>query len=209
MTDKTRDRSPEELAARKIEFLKVCDILDSNQIIYYLQTGVLLGAVRNKDFIKWDWDVEVSVFSNDFFPKIDLIVKELESNNFKMINVITKKEDSKIDFFGKYSQDVTKYTIYSWNYSKIKDIYWRRERFVPSKFLNNFSKISLFDRQFNCPKNPEEYLSFAYGNWKIPLRTSDKDLYMSKNFRNAKIVMFDSLKKMIQKNIYAVWKLFK
>ena len=32
---------------------------------------------------------------------------------------------------------------------------------------------------------------------------------MSKNFRNAKIVMFDSLKKMIQKNIYAVWKLFK
>ena len=69
--------------------------------------------------------------------------------------------------------------------------------------------MSLFDRQFNCPKNPEEYLSFAYGNWKIPLRTSDKNLYMSKNFRNAKIVIIDNLKKKIQKTIYAIWKLFK
>ena len=209
MTNKTRDRSPEELTTRKIEFLKVCDILDANKIIYYLQTGILLGAVRDKNFIKWDWDVEISVFSDDFFPKIDLVVKELESNNFKMINVIKKKVDAKIDFIGKYSEDITKYTIYSWNYSNSKDMYWRRERFVPSKFLNNFSKISLFDRQFNCPKNPEEYLSFAYGNWKIPLRTSDKDLYMSKNFRNAKIVMFDNLKKKIQKTIYAIWKLFR
>ena len=209
MTNKIRDRSPEELTTRKIEFLKICDILDSNKIIYYLQTGILLGAVREKDFIKWDWDVEISVFSNDFSPKIDLIVNELKSKNFKMINIIKKKEDSKIDFIGKYPADVSRYTIYSWNYSKIKDMYWRRERYVPSKFLNCFSKITLFDRQFNCPKNPEEYLSFAYGNWKIPLRTSDKDLYMSKNFRNAKIVMFDNLKKKIQKNIYALWKLFK
>ncbi len=209
MTDKTRDRSIEELTTRKIEFLKVCDILDSNKIIYYLQTGILLGAIRDKDFIKWDWDIEISVFSEDFFPKIDLIVKDLEINNFKMIKIIKNKEDSKIDFIGKYPADVSRYTIYSWNYSKIKDMYWRRERYVPSKFLNTFSKVSLFDRQFNCPKNPEEYLSFAYGNWKIPLRTSDKDLYMSKNFRNAKIVIIDNFKKKIQKTIYAIWKLFK
>ena len=209
MTDKTRDRSIEELTTRKIEFLKVCDILDSNKIIYYLQTGILLGAIRDKDFIKWDWDIEISVFSEDFFPKIDLIVKDLEINDFKMIKIIKDKEDSKIDFIGKYPSDVSRYTIYSWNYSKIKDMYWRRERYVPSKFLNTFSKVSLFDRQFNCPKNPEEYLSFAYGNWKIPLRTSDKNLYMSKNFRNAKIVIIDNFKKKIQKTIYAIWKLFK
>ena len=209
MTDKTRDRSIEELTTRKIEFLKVCDILDSNKIIYYLQTGILLGAIRDKDFIKWDWDIEISVFSEDFFPKIDLIVKDLEINDFKMIKIIKDKEDSKIDFIGKYPADVSRYTIYSWNYSKIKDMYWRRERYVPSKFLNTFSKVSLFDRQFNCPKNPEEYLSFAYGNWKIPLRTSDKNLYMSKNFRNAKIVIIDNFKKKIQKTIYAIWKLFK
>ena len=209
MTNKTRDRSIEELDTRKIEFLKVCDILNSNKIIYFLQTGILLGAIRDKDFIKWDWDVEISVFSEDFFPKIDQVVKELEINNFKMINIIRKKEDSKIDFIGRYPADVSRYTIYSWNYSKIRDVYWRRERYVPSKFLKNFSKVSLFNRKFNCPKNPEEYLSFAYGNWKIPLRTSNKDLYMSKKFRNAKIVMFDNFKKKIQKSIYAVWKLFR
>ena len=104
MTDKTRDRSIEELTTRKIEFLKVCDILDSNKIFYYLQTGILLGAIRDKDFIKWDWDIEISVFSEDFFPKIDLIVKDLEINNFKMIKIIKKKKILKLTLLGNIQQ---------------------------------------------------------------------------------------------------------
>ena len=54
---------------------------------------------------------------------------------------------------------------------------------VPSKFLNNFSTIEFFGRKFNCPNNPEEYLTFAYGDWKTPLRTSDKNLYNSDKFK--------------------------
>ena len=54
---KVRDRTPDELLTRKKEFLKICDILDELNINYFLQTGVLLGAVRDNDFIKWDWGV--------------------------------------------------------------------------------------------------------------------------------------------------------
>ena len=61
-------------------------------------------------------------------------------------------------------------------------------------FLKNFSKVSLFNRKFNCPKNPEEYLSFAYGNWKIPLRTADKNLYNTSKFKNKPISYLKELK---------------
>ena len=46
---KVRDRTPEELSVRKHEFLKICDILDNLNINYFLQTGILLGAIRDKE----------------------------------------------------------------------------------------------------------------------------------------------------------------
>ena len=209
MSIKTRNRSLEELNVRKNEFLKICNILDSLKIFYFLQTGVLLGAIRNNDFIKWDWDVEISVFSNDLNPKIDLVIKELEKSFFKVTKVIRKKEDSKIDFIGSLPKEVTNYTIFSWNYSTIKNIYWRRDRSVPVEFLNNFSKIQFFDREFNCPNNPKKYLTFAYGDWETPLRTSDKELYMTKNFRNSTKVFLHGLRQNFLKLIYTLWKFIK
>ena len=70
---------------------------------------------------------------------------------------------------------------------------------MPSKFLNNFSTIEFFGRKFNCPNNPEEYLTFAYGDWKTPLRTSDKNLYNSDKFKNKKISFLRNLKDDIKK----------
>ena len=62
MDSKVRDRSKEELSIRKKEFLKISEILDKLKVNYFLQTGILLGAIRDNDLIKWDWDIEISVF---------------------------------------------------------------------------------------------------------------------------------------------------
>ena len=95
------------------------------------------------------------------------------------------------------------------DYSKIKDVYWRREFSVPSKFLNNFSTIDFFGRKFNCPNNPEEYLTFAYGDWQTPLRTSDKDLYNSDKFKDKRISFLRDFKNSIKRKIYNMLKGFK
>ena len=84
MDPKVRDRTDKELHIRKKEFLEICDILDKSKINYFLQSGILLGAIRDNDLIKWDWDIEISVFSDEFLPKIDLIVDELKQNEFKI-----------------------------------------------------------------------------------------------------------------------------
>ena len=206
---KVRNRTPEELSVRKHEFLKICDILDRLNINYFLQTGILLGAVRNQDLIKWDWDIEISVFSKEFLNQIDPLADSLRDEGFKILNINKKENDSKIDFIGKYPDEVTGYTVFSWNYSKIKDVYWRREFSVPSKFLNSFSTVNFFGRKFNCPNNPKEYLTFAYGDWQKPLRTSDKDLYNSNKIKNKRISFLREFKNSIKRKIYNILKEFK
>ncbi len=203
--NKVRDRTSQELQVRKYEFLKICKILDDLKIEYFLQTGILLGAVRNNDLIPWDWDVEISVFSENFAPHIDNVVSCLEKNNFEIRKIFRKTKEIKVDFIGEYPESVTSYAIFGWNYSKLKDHYWRGEFTVPSKFLNKFSQITFFDRKFNCPYNPEEYLTHAYGNWKKPLRSSDKKVYFTKTFKDNNLYMLNKFKNMILKILYNLW----
>ena len=206
---KVRDRTDDELLVRRKEFLTICDVLDETKTNYFLQTGILLGAIRDNELIKWDWDIEISVFSDDFLPKIDLIVKKLIDKNFEIKNVNKKKYESKIDFIGQYPENVTGYTIFSWNYSKSKDKYWRKDLSVPLRFLNKLSRTNLFGREFRCPNYTEEYLTFAYGDWKTPLRSSNKNLYMTKSFRNKFKNLMIILKKNFLKILYRLWKLIK
>ena len=200
---KVRNRTSEELQTRKREFLKICDILDNLKFDYYLHGGVLLGAVREKNFIKWDWGVDIRVESIEFLEKIDAFTKSLKSFNFEILEIRKKEDDLKIYFRGEYPKDVSAYTVYVWNYSKIRDVYWRGKYSVPSKFFDYHSTIDLFGREFKCPQNPEEYLTYAYGNWKVPLRTADKVLYNKKKyFKNS--FLKDSIDKI--KKIYSIFK---
>ena len=199
MDSKVRDRSKNELIARKNEFLKICKILDTLKINYFLTSGILLGAIRDNDFIKWDWDIELSVFANDFYPNIDLISSKLQESNFKIDKIIRDKDNSKIDFIGSYPKEVTNYTIYAYRYSRIRDVYWRKELTIPSKFLNNLSKFDFLGRQFNCPLYINEYLTFVYGDWKKPLRTSNKKVYLSKNYKKKTFFLTIYIEKFLMK----------
>jgi hypothetical protein len=202
---KVRDRTEEELEVRKKEFIKICDILDNLKINFFLNSGILLGAIRDNNFIKWDWDIEISVFSHDFFPKIDLISNILTKSGFKIIKIIRDKNNLKIDFTGIYPSNVTSYTIYGWQYSKIRDVYWRKELSIPSRFLNKLSKFNFLGREFNCPNNIEEYLTFVYGNWKVPLRTSNKKIYLTKNYKKNTLLYTILIEKFLMR-IYHIFK---
>jgi phosphorylcholine metabolism protein LicD len=199
MDQKVRDRTKEELTTRKNEFLKICDVLDNLEIKYFLTSGILLGAIRDNDFIKWDWDVELSVFVDDFIPKIDIIVDEIKNANFKIDKIIRHKDNSKIDFIGSLPKNVTAYTIYAFRYSRIRNVFFRKELTIPARFLDNFTKIIFLGREFNCPLYVEEYLSFVYGDWKKPLRTSDKKIYLTKNYKKRTFFFIVFIEKILMK----------
>ena len=194
---KVRDRTSDELLSRKNEFFKICDILEELNIDYYLHGGILLGAIRDQDFIRWDWGIDIRVLYNGFLNQINPLNKLLEEAGFEILITSRKKNDLKIVFKGKYPKEVSGYTIFAWNYSKMKDVYWRGNYSIPSKFFNRHTTISFLGKELKCPLNPEKYLTYAYGDWKIPIRTSEKNLYNSNNYY--KVSFLRHLKNIVKK----------
>ena len=74
---KLATRSESQLQTRRKNFREIVDILNNLKINFFLEGGVLLGAIREKDFIKWDWDVEIAILSDEFFKKFDVILENL------------------------------------------------------------------------------------------------------------------------------------
>ena len=64
--EKIRIRTEEELESRQKCFLEIVNILEKNNIHFFIQAGVVLGARRDGNFIKWDWDVEIGIFEKEF-----------------------------------------------------------------------------------------------------------------------------------------------
>ena len=180
--NKVRIRTKEELQIRKHEFLKICEILNKLNINYFLQTGILLGAIRQNDFIPWDWDVELSVFSEEVVEKMDIIISELNIGGFTISKHYRELSRLKIDFFGKLPIDTTAYTIQGWSHDKKKKIFWRNKYKVPDHLFAKMSKIKFFNKYHLAPSPPENYLTHQYGDWQKPLQTSDKNKYLTREF---------------------------
>jgi hypothetical protein len=179
---KVRVRTKNELEVRKDEFLRICFLLDKLEIKYFLQTGILLGAIRHNGFIPWDWDVELSVFSDEVVKKMDNLIREIEKSGFKIRKYNKELSKLKIDFIGSLPLDTTAYTIQGWSHDKKRKIFWRNKFKVPDYLFNKMKKIELFEKYHFAPDPPEKYLTHQYGNWKKPLQTSDKSIYLTKEF---------------------------
>lgn len=198
LDEKVRTRTAKELEVRKYEFLKICNLLDKLEIRYFLQGGVLLGAIRHNGFIPWDWDAELSVFSNEVNEKMDLLIKEIKTSGFVIEYYSKELSKLKIDFVGELPRDVTRYTIMGWNHNKKEKIFWRKQYKIPDHFLINMKKIKLFDKYHFAHYPPEKYLEYQYGDWKKPLQTSNKYIYMRKEYSGMNFIR-DTFKKIVKK----------
>ena len=191
---KVRIRTKEELLVRRYEFLKICEVLDKLNIRYFLGGGVLLGAIRHNDFIPWDWDAELSVFTEEVVQKIDLLMNEITLSGFTIKKCTKELSRLKIDFTGKLPAEVTSYTIMGWSHDKKKKIFWRNTFKIPDHFLTNMEKIKFLDRYHFVQTPPEKYLEHQYGDWKKPLQTSNKYRYLSKEYSGMSLTL-DTFKK--------------
>lgn len=81
----------------------VVGYLNDEKIRWTLMCGTLLGCMREKDFIDWDFDIDIGIIGNDFKKInikyfIDIGFKGLESNLlFKKTAIL--KDGCNIDFY--------------------------------------------------------------------------------------------------------------
>jgi len=142
--------------------IKKC--FDDNNINYWISDGTLIGAVRNKGFIPWDDDIDISMLEEDYFSNIKILSQAMNDNNmilyeyydyngrgvFKGIKVFSKKtQDCFVDIFlyksmPEYSDKI------STEYDKIVEEFknnslkWnsRTSIFLNNKYSELFNKIN-------------------------------------------------------------------
>ena len=61
----------------------------------------------------------IAIFTDEFFNKIDPLSELLKKAGFKILEIKKNKNDFKVYFMGECPVDVTGYTVFAWNYSKM------------------------------------------------------------------------------------------
>lgn len=80
------------------EFDRVCR---KNNIQYYLICGTLLGAVRHKDFIPWDDDVDVAMTRDNYNKLLQVANTEWNNEEFLWVKYDELGENTFLDFMNR------------------------------------------------------------------------------------------------------------
>lgn len=173
--DKLRTRTPEELSVRMDGLIVLKDVLNSALDDWFLSGGTLLGACRDGDFIPWDWDVEVTVLTEEASQKEGALIKALLKAGFDISSYDPSFENFKIVAEGWG----TEYEILGRYYNKEKDTRARIMTETPAKFFQQKEMINFRGHIFPAPSPSSGFLESLYSDWRTPKKTSDKKEYFS------------------------------
>jgi phosphorylcholine metabolism protein LicD len=154
-------------------FKEIADVFD---IKYFLVFGTCLGAIRDKDFIKDDDDIDVGVYAedlsqlNEFFNYLEKTyrTKKYLYGDFYMRFCLLFQNRIDINMF--YLIGNKRYYIKKYDNGKL----FGKE--YPRKFFDKLKEIDFIGTKFFVPDYTEEYLEYLYDDWKIPSRTKNSNL---------------------------------
>lgn len=114
--DKSKQLSAQELRQIQLSILeKFHNFCNKNNIIYFLSSGSLLGAVRHKGFIPWDDDIDVSMLRSEYNRLIEIYDK----NPIDGLSLISEKNNDNSPFpLIKLSDDSTVLCEHAYPYFK-------------------------------------------------------------------------------------------
>jgi len=144
----------------KENLLLLKSVLDKNDVKFWLMFGTCLGAVRERDFIAWDYDIDLSMFLSDLekffavYPELKKLGFEIiRALNFSFFTLLRKREN--LDFYVMYRNSKGD---------------WRGPTFQLRKdYFSNLDEISFLGEKFLIPNNVSDFLSECYGhNWRTP-----------------------------------------
>lgn len=155
---KLRDFQNDKIGLMNYLLSKVVDILNENNIPYYLDCGTLLGCIRENGFMQKDTDVDVTIHLSSWDKLNSINFKQYDLERTRTFNGYPNKPD------GNMISVKTKYgKLYC-------DIYSNPAfPLLDNKVLNG--------KTYNIPKNSELYLTQLYGNWKVPSEKHASTVY--------------------------------
>jgi hypothetical protein len=145
--------------------------LDAKDIQYYLSNGTLLGAVREGQFIRHDYDTDLTVLADSFDPGVLLDLRRCGFSLGKCLGfpddgmyLQLTRTDVLTDLFLLYPRDSRMYVS---AYSDFRGGTAKWIDYLIPKL--DYGWMEFMGHQFRVPKEPEELLRCEYGDsWRTP-----------------------------------------
>ena len=159
----------------------MCNYFENNNVPYFLGGGALLGIVREKNFLKWDNDLDIDIPYEVFAIKKEDILKYLDENSFNIKKYRARGYNSKI------CAEKLGVNVDIIPYEKLLNLRCRRMSCYPIGFMVNNSHIEFHDLKISTYSTPEQYLEWFYGDWTAERRGVIKN-YVSKKSRTPYLI---------------------
>lgn len=160
---------------------RTCDALESLGKKYWIDSGTVLSALRDKDINIYDHDIDIRTPVDDWkTEEIGEFVKQLwllgysqfkDSGDARMQILAIHTRDVLLDFkFVYFDDEDAWYWCYKEHQDPILHLFERR-------FFDQLETIDLFGRSYPCPSPVEEYVLAHYGpDWReFKVRASEAD----------------------------------
>ncbi len=150
-----------DIPARTENFHILYELLAQSGMHWWLMFGTLLGAVREKDFIQWDADTDISVLSTDKPAFVNFLKKAIDKG-FELIRCQSNEELVSIARNGEYID------FYFWE--ERKDYMEMCGLRIDKDHFKTLDTLDFIGHKCNVPHNYLHLLVRLYGDWQIPKR---------------------------------------
>lgn len=156
----------------------------TRDIVFCLDSGTLLGAVRDKGLIAWDDDIDLAVDKTNFaklqsaLPELSKMLTEQFDVDWNIVIINVNGIDSciNLEFANSSTSAYVQFDV-SIQCRESLDGYSELLSsgglfFAPAKHFDNYEPITFLDETFLAPFDKEGFLTFMYGAWETPKKTT-------------------------------------
>lgn len=186
----------------EIEALKkITDILNQNQIIWWIDCGTCLGAYRYGGMIPWDWDIDISILLPDH-TNVKKLLLQLDSNEYEIqdwssydhpetfLKLYVKKTKNFIDIYHYKIDEAKQELAYFFTFQdSLMPHSWKKEELRCTKPLRYRDIFPLKKAKFDelilwAPNDVVTFLQSKYGENLSPAKIWDESTKSYKKVEN-------------------------